>query len=39
MQADQDKIYYVAADSHQMAKHSPHLEIFNKKGIEVLLLV
>ena len=38
MQADQDKIYYVAADSHQMAKHSPHLEIFNKKGIEVLLL-
>ncbi len=34
----QDKIYYIAADSHNAAKNSPHLEIFRKKGIEVLLL-
>ena len=34
----QDKIYYIAADSHAAAKNSPHLEIFRKKGIEVLLL-
>ena len=38
MQKDQDKIYYIAADSHAAAKNSPHLEIFRKKGIEVLLL-
>jgi molecular chaperone HtpG len=38
MQEGQDKIYFVAADSHAAAKHSPHLEIFRKKGIEVLLL-
>jgi molecular chaperone HtpG len=38
MQEGQDKIYYVAADSHSAAKNSPHLEIFKKKGIEVLLL-
>ncbi len=38
MQESQDKIYYVAADSHAAAKSSPHLEIFRKKGIEVLLL-
>ena len=38
MQEGQDKIYYVAADSHAAAKSSPHLEIFRKKGIEVLLL-
>jgi len=38
MQEDQDKIYYIAADSHSAAKNSPHLEIFKKKGIEVLLL-
>jgi molecular chaperone HtpG len=38
MQAGQDKIYYIAADSHAAAKNSPHLEIFRKKGIEVLLL-
>jgi len=38
MQEGQDKIYYIAADSHAAAKNSPHLEIFNKKGIEVLLL-
>ncbi len=38
MQEGQDKIYYIAADSHAAAKNSPHLEIFKKKGIEVLLL-
>ncbi len=38
MQQDQDKIYFIAADSHSAAKNSPHLEIFRKKGIEVLLL-
>jgi molecular chaperone HtpG len=38
MKEGQDKIYYVAADSHGAAKNSPHLEIFRKKGIEVLLL-
>ena len=31
-------IYYIIADSFQAAKASPHLEIFRKKGIEVLLL-
>jgi len=34
----QDKIYYVTAESFNAAKNSPHLEIFRKKGIEVLLL-
>ena len=38
MAEDQEKIYYIAADSHAAAKNSPHLEIFRKKGIEVLLL-
>jgi len=38
MKDGQDKIYYVVADSHQAAKTSPHLEVFRKKGIEVLLL-
>ena len=38
MPADQEKIYYIAADSHAAARNSPHLEIFRKKGIEVLLL-
>jgi len=38
MKPNQDKIYYVAADTFNAAKHSPHLEIFRKKGIEVLLL-
>ena len=32
------KIYYIVADSYAAAKNSPHLEVFNKKGIEVLLL-
>ncbi|MGN6830205.1 molecular chaperone HtpG [Paucibacter sp. M5-1] len=35
----QDAIYYITADSLQAAKNSPQLEIFRKKGIEVLLLV
>ena len=34
----QDKIYYIIADNYTAAKNSPHLEVFNKKGIEVLLL-
>ena len=34
----QEKIYYVTADSFMAAKNSPHLEVFRKKGIEVLLL-
>ena len=34
----QDKIYYVTAESYTAAKNSPHLEIFKKKGVEVLLL-
>jgi len=38
MKEGQDKIYYVTADSFVAAKNSPHLEIFRKKGVEVLLL-
>ncbi|MGM0435123.1 MAG: molecular chaperone HtpG [Pseudomonadota bacterium] len=38
MKEGQEKIYFLTADSHQAAKASPHLEIFRKKGIEVLLL-
>lgn len=38
MKEGQDKIYYITADSHTAAKNSPHLEVFRKKGIEVLLL-
>ncbi|MGQ3889537.1 molecular chaperone HtpG [Legionella sp. CNM-1927-20] len=38
MKEKQDKIYYITASSYNAAKHSPHLEIFKKKGIEVLLL-
>jgi molecular chaperone HtpG len=38
MKEGQDKIYYVTAETYQSAKSSPHLEIFRKKGIEVLLL-
>ena len=37
MKEGQDKIYYVTADSFLAAKSSPHLEVFRKKGIEVLL--
>ncbi|MCW8407688.1 molecular chaperone HtpG [Legionella sp. PATHC035] len=38
MKEGQDKIYYITASSYNAAKNSPHLEIFRKKGIEVLLL-
>jgi len=38
MKDGQEKIYYVTAETFTAAKHSPHLEIFRKKGIEVLLL-
>ena len=38
MKEGQDKIYYVTAENYNAAKSSPHLEIFRKKGIEVLLL-
>jgi len=38
MKEGQDKIYYVVADSFETAKNSPHLEVFRKKGIEVLLM-
>jgi len=38
MKPEQDKIYYVTADGWTAAKNSPHLEIFRKKGLEVLLL-
>ncbi|MGR9045103.1 MAG: molecular chaperone HtpG [Gammaproteobacteria bacterium] len=38
MKEGQEKIYFVTADSYSAAKNSPHLEIFRKKGIEVLLL-
>lgn len=36
--ADQEKIYYLLADTASAARQSPHLEVFRKKGIEVLLL-
>jgi molecular chaperone HtpG len=36
--AEQEVIYYITADTFAAAKNSPHLEIFRKKGIEVLLL-
>jgi molecular chaperone HtpG len=39
MKEGQEKIYYVTAESYLAAKNSPHLEIFKKKGIEVLLLI
>lgn len=38
MKEGQDKIYYVVADNFAAAKNSPHLEVFRKKGIEVLLM-
>lgn len=38
MNDDQDAIYYITAQSHAAAKGSPHLEVFKKKDIEVLLL-
>ena len=38
MKDGQDAIYYITADSYQAARNSPHLEIFRKLGIEVLLM-
>ncbi len=38
MKEGQDKIYYIAADNFQTAMGSPHLEVFRKRGIEVLVL-
>jgi molecular chaperone HtpG len=38
MKDDQDAIWYITADSLNAAKHSPHLELFRKEGIEVLLM-
>jgi molecular chaperone HtpG len=38
MKEGQDKIFYITADNYMAAKNSPHLEIFKKKGIEVILL-
>lgn len=38
MKPEQEKIYYVIADSEQSARHSPYLEVFRQRGIEVLLL-
>lgn len=38
MKEGQEKIYYITAESYAAAKNSPHLEIFRKKGIEVLLM-
>ena len=38
MPKEQDKIYYITADSYLTAKHSPQLEVFTKKNVEVLLL-
>lgn len=38
MKEGQDKIFYVTADNFKAAKNSPHLEIFRKKGVEVILM-
>jgi molecular chaperone HtpG len=38
MKEGQDKIYYITGESFAAVKHSPHLEVFRKQGIEVLLL-
>ena len=38
MKEGQDKIYYITAETYAAAKNSPHVEIYRKKGIEVLLL-
>ncbi|TRZ90624.1 MAG: molecular chaperone HtpG [Rhodocyclaceae bacterium] len=38
MKPEQEKIYYVTAETFNAAKNSPHLEVFRKKGIEVILL-
>ena len=38
MKPGQDKIYYVTAETYLAARNSPHLEVFRKRGVEVLLL-
>ncbi len=38
MKGEQEKIYYIAAENYNTAANSPHLEVFRKKGIEVVLL-
>jgi molecular chaperone HtpG len=38
MKAEQEKIYYITADSFAAAKSSPHIEVLRRKGVEVLLL-
>lgn len=38
LKEEQDKIYYITGDSYTAVKNSPHLELFKKKGIEVLLM-
>jgi molecular chaperone HtpG len=38
MKPEQEKIFYITGDSYSAVKHSPHLELFKKKGIEVLLM-
>ena len=38
MKGEQDKLYYITGDSYTALKNSPHLELFKKKGIEVLLM-
>ncbi|MDY6799534.1 MAG: molecular chaperone HtpG, partial [Pseudomonadota bacterium] len=38
MKEGQKKIYYIAADTHTAASSSPHLEVFRKKGVEVLVM-
>jgi len=38
MKEGQEKIYYITADTPAAARNSPHLEVFRKKGVEVLLL-
>jgi molecular chaperone HtpG len=38
MKEGQNKIYYIAADTHTAASSSPHLEVFRKKGVEVLIM-
>ena len=38
MKPEQEKVYYVTAETFAAAKNSPHLEVFRKKGVEVLLM-
>lgn len=38
MKPEQKKIYYIASETHNAAKNSPHLEVFRQKGIEVILM-